>query len=348
MTKIQSLRDRDTTFDISAGLELLRLPERFKGTSFGSYIPNPNYPSQELALKKSIEFVTSIEKESSRSPLRRRFSSDKRASARGIYLDGGFGVGKSHLLSSIYERAPEPKAFASFIDLVNVVGAFGFERAYETIRGLNLICIDEFELDDPAETVLIANLLNRARRDGLFIAATSNTLPEKLGDGRFAAQDFLREIQSLRDAFEVITIDGPDYRATNFSTQIDAMDSTVLLEKITSVSTLVTTLDPLEKLLGHLTKAHPIMFKRMIEPFDAIIASDGWTIDSISNGLRLVVFIDRCYESMTPFVIGEITLSDLFSEQLMASGYRKKFGRAISRLIQMRYEIGSAIDGIRQ
>ncbi|MDA8278443.1 MAG: cell division protein ZapE [Actinomycetota bacterium] len=344
MNNISSLRDRDTSFDVSAGLELLRLPQRFKGTSFESYHPNANYPSQETALNKSIDFADSIERVASQSSIRRLLGGDRRNKSRGIYLDGGFGVGKSHLLSSIYERAPEPKAFASFIDLVNVVGAFGFERAYETIRGLNIICIDEFELDDPAETVLIANLLNRARGDGLFMAATSNTLPEKLGDGRFAAQDFLREIQSLRDAFEVITIDGPDYRATNFSTQNDSIDSGSLVQKISKSGHLSVTMDPLEKLIEHLSRAHPIMFKRMIEPFDAVIAGGGETIESINNGLRLVVFVDRCYESMTPFVIGEINLETLFSEQLMASGYRKKFGRAISRLIQMRYEIESLVD----
>ena len=345
MTEIRSLRERDTTFDVSAGLELLKLPQRFTGTTFETYRPNDHFPSQREALQKTIHFAEAVAKSRGQSPLKRRFNGGKGSKSRGIYLDGGFGVGKSHLLSSIYERAPEPKAFASFIDLVNVVGAFGFERAYQIIRELNLICIDEFELDDPAETVLIANLLNRARGDGLYIAATSNTLPEKLGDGRFAAQDFLREIQSLRDAFEVVTIDGPDYRSTNFSTQIDTVISENLADAISHANRLVATLDPLDELLGHLSKAHPIMFKRMIEPFDAIVASGGRTIDSINSGLRLVVFVDRCYESMTPFVIGEVALEELFSEQLMVSGYRKKFGRAISRLIQMKFEIESMLDG---
>ncbi|MDA8196071.1 MAG: cell division protein ZapE [Actinomycetota bacterium] len=344
MTQLHSLCNRDTSFDISAGLDLLRLPPRFGGTSFETYVPNGQFPSQQSALHRSMAFVDAIRRQKDASPIRRLFANGKNSSSRGIYLDGGFGVGKSHLLSSIYEQAPEPKAFSSFIDLVNVVGAFGFERAYQTIKGLNLICIDEFELDDPAETVLIANLLNRARSDGLFMAATSNTLPEKLGDGRFAAQDFLREIQSLRDAFEVITIDGPDYRATNFSNQIDVVDSSTLASAVTAKGAIAATFDPFQALLSHLSKAHPIMFKRMIEPFDLVIASNGATIDSISAGLRLVVFVDRCYESRTPFVVGEIALDELFSEQLMTSGYRKKFGRAISRLIQMKYEFESKLD----
>lgn len=44
------------------------------------------------------------------------------------------------------------------------------------------------------------------------MAATSNTLPEQLGEGRFAAQDFLREINTLASIFTTVRIEGPDYR----------------------------------------------------------------------------------------------------------------------------------------
>ena len=39
-------------------------------------------------------------------------------------------------------------------------------------------------------------------------AATSNTLPDALGEGRFSAQDFLREIQGLRAHFVPVRVDG--------------------------------------------------------------------------------------------------------------------------------------------
>ena len=44
------------------------------------------------------------------------------------------------------------------------------------------------------------------------LAATSNTLPDALGEGRFAADDFRREIQGLASRFEVVRIEGEDYR----------------------------------------------------------------------------------------------------------------------------------------
>ena len=43
--------------------------------------------------------------------------------------------------------------------------------------------------------------------------ATSNSLPDRLGEGRFAADDFTREIAAIVSHFEVVRIDGPDYRA---------------------------------------------------------------------------------------------------------------------------------------
>ena len=75
-----------------------------------------------------------------------------------------------------------------------------------------VVCIDEFELDDPGNTTLISRLLSALVERGVSIAATSNTLPEQLGEGRFAAQDFLREINTLAGIFTTVRIEGPDYR----------------------------------------------------------------------------------------------------------------------------------------
>ena len=74
---------------------------------------------------------------------------------------------------------------------------FGFIECIELLADYVVVCIDEFELDDPGNTTLISRLLSQLVERGVSIAATSNTLPEQLGEGRFAAQDFLREINTL-------------------------------------------------------------------------------------------------------------------------------------------------------
>ena len=98
------------------------------------------------------------------------------------------------------------------MELTNLVGALGFQQTVRTLSGHRLLCIDEFELDDPGDTVLVSTLLGRLVDAGVALAATSNTLPGKLGEGRFAAADFLREIQGLSAHFRPLRIDGEDYR----------------------------------------------------------------------------------------------------------------------------------------
>src|SRR3712207_6894719 len=58
----------------------------------------------------------------------------------------------------------------------------------------------------------MSRLLRELVDAGVRLAATSNTLPDALGVGRFAADDFRREIQGLAAHFDVVRIEGEDYR----------------------------------------------------------------------------------------------------------------------------------------
>ena len=88
-------------------------------------------------------------------------------------------------------------------------GVFGFAECIDLLADYVVVCIDEFELDDPGNTTLISRLLSQLVERGVSIAATSNTLPEQLGEGRFAAQDFLREIHTLASDFHHRANRGP-------------------------------------------------------------------------------------------------------------------------------------------
>lgn len=92
-------------------------------------------------------------------------------------------------------------AFATFMELTQLAGVFGFTECIELLGGYTVVCIDEFELDDPGNTTLVSRLLSELVARGVSIAATSNTLPDQLGEGRFAVQDFLREISALASIF---------------------------------------------------------------------------------------------------------------------------------------------------
>ncbi|TDC12652.1 cell division protein ZapE, partial [Streptomyces sp. 8K308] len=194
-------------------------PPRFDSVRFDTYIPDAAQPSQRSAVKVLAEFAaglgTPVGGENRRGLWPRRQRRPSASEPRGVYLDGGYGVGKTHLLASLWHAvpaAPEAKAFGTFVELTNLVGALGFQQTVRTLAGHRLLCIDEFELDDPGDTVLVSSLLSRLVAEGVALAATSNTLPDKLGEGRFAAADFLREIQGLAAHFRALRIDGDDYR----------------------------------------------------------------------------------------------------------------------------------------
>lgn len=183
-------------------------PPQFENVSFASYRTDPAQPSQAEARNKLEEFVAD---DRAKGFFGKLFAKGKDG-PKGVYLDGGYGVGKTHLLASAWHANEKPATFGTFVEYTNLVGALGFVKARDDLKEMKLVCVDEFELDDPGDTVLMSRLMRELTDAGVKIIATSNTLPGSLGEGRFAAQDFLREIQALSDQFEVYRIDGQDYR----------------------------------------------------------------------------------------------------------------------------------------
>ncbi len=248
----------------------------------------------------------------------------------GIYLDGGFGVGKTHLLASSYYRLPEPKAFATFGELTQLASVFGFVECIELLADYVVVCIDEFELDDPGNTTLISRLLSQLVERGVSVAATSNTLPEQLGEGRFAAQDFLREINTLAAIFTTVRIDGPDYRHRGSARRAGAAERRVRSPP-RAAQTPGATLDDFDALCAHLATMHPSRYLTLIEGVPAVFVTGVHAIDDQNVALRLVSLTDRLYDAGIPVVASGAKMDTIFSDEMLAGGFRKKYLRATSR-----------------
>ena len=338
---MESLSKREVNFDASGAFELLDPPSRFSGTNFENYFPNPNFPSQATAKRRCLDFAQSVTKSERVShPGIAKFFPGRSTSVqpgRGIYLDGGFGVGKTHLLGSIYRAVDLPKAYCSFVGMVNLVGAVGFEKSVASLAELALVAVDEFELDDPGETVLVSSLLSRLADNGVNLAATSNTLPEKLGEGRFAAVDFLREIQGLGSKFEVVTIAGPDFRQRELHLGGQEVKLQAVLLAV-DASQLTVSCDALHELGQVLASIHPAMYSKLLESIDLVVIASAHCLESLAEALRFVVFVDRAYELGIPILVADFPFSSLYPEEFYSSGFRKKFGRSLSRLSQLNDE----------
>jgi len=307
-------------------------PPRFDEARFCTYVPNPDEPSQAEAVAACSAFADRTANARAHrgfgSLFRRKRGGEQQPP--GLYLDGGFGVGKTHLLASIWHAASTPKSYATFVELTHLVGVLGFNETVRQLSGHRLLAVDEFELDDPGDTMLITRLLGELIEAGVRVTATSNTLPDKLGEGRFAAADFLREIQTLSARFGVVTVDGPDYRHRGMSDPPAPMSDTELAASAEATSG--ATLDDFESLCEHLGALHPSRYGKLVSGVSAVHLRGLRPAPDQTVALRLVSLADRLYDRAIPVAVSGATVEELFPAEMLAGGYRKKYLRALSRL----------------
>ncbi len=307
-------------------------PPRFDAVRFGTYRPDPAEPSQAAALAALQQLVTTIAAPPRQGWLRRSAP----ATPGAVYLDGGFGVGKTHLLASLWHAAPGPKAYGTFVEYTNLVGALGFAATVQGLSSHRLLAVDEFELDDPGDTMLMTRLLGLLSDQGVCLAATSNTLPDRLGEGRFAADDFKREIQALSSRFATLRIDGPDFRHTGLNPAPTPRPEDEL--RRAAAATPGATLDTFAALTARLAQLHPSTYGKLVENVSVVHLSQVVEIPDQSAALRWVVLIDRLYDRTVPVRASGLPLDGLFSPEMLRGGYRKKYLRATSRILALARE----------
>ncbi|GBG38166.1 cell division protein ZapE [Mycobacterium montefiorense] len=341
------LVDRHPSVSPERLIAQLRPPPTFADVSFATYRPDQAEPTQAAALAACQDFCgEAVQRRAGRRKLL-----GKRAvlPGVGIYLDGGFGVGKTHLLASAYYQLPgpgpdgspdasthahaRPKAFATFGELTQLAGVFGFTECIDLLADYTVLCIDEFELDDPGNTTLVSRMLSSLVERGVSVAATSNTLPEQLGEGRFAAQDFLREINTLASIFTTVRIEGPDYRHRGLPPAPQPLSDDEVVARAAGVPG--ATLDDFDALRAHLATMHPSRYLTLIEGVTAVFLTGVHGIGDQNVALRLVSLTDRLYDAGIPVVVSGAKLDTIFSEEMLAGGYRKKYLRATSRLLAL-------------
>jgi cell division protein ZapE len=309
-------------------------PPRFARERFATYRPDPGQPSQTQAVRRLEEFAA--DSGAGRSPRRWPFGRREPSGPAGVYLDGGFGVGKTHLLASLWHATPTPTAFGTFVGYTHLVGALGFRVAVEGLQRFRLVCVDEFELDDAGDTMLMSRLLRELVDAGVRLAATSNTLPDALGEGRFAADDFRREIQGLAARFDVVRIEGEDYRHRGLPAAPPPLTDDVVAAEAGRRPD--ATLDDFDALLAHLASVHPSRYGALLDGVGAVGVTGVHGLADQAVALRLVVLADRLYDRDIPLLAAGEPLDRLFSDEMLAGGYRKKYRRATSRLVALARE----------
>jgi cell division protein ZapE len=322
------LADRIPEVDAGRMASSLVPPRQFTRAGLDNYRPDPDYPSQQAAVD-AVEAFTADWTSRPSGFFRRGPKPPERP---GLYLDGGFGVGKTHLLAALWRQAPGRKYFGTFIEYTALVGALGYAEAVRLLTGSTLLAIDEFELDDPGDTMLMSRLLGELVATGTRVGATSNTPPNALGEGRFAASDFLREIQGLSDRFTTVRIEGLDYRRRALEGHARVAEPAEL-EALTRASDV--TVDDFDALIAHLATVHPARYVGLVEGVDTVGIRDVHELPGQAEALRFVAFVDRLYDDQVRIVATGLPLDQVFGADMLAGGYRKKYLRAMSRLVAM-------------
>lgn len=330
---VDHLVDRHPSVSPERLIAQLVPPPTFALVSFDSYHPDPAEPSQAGALSSCRDFgELAVARRAGKKGL---FGRRSVLPGVGLYLDGGFGVGKTHLLASAYFALPQgySRAFATFGELTQLAGVFGFVECIDLLADYVMVCIDEFELDDPGNTVLVSRVLSELVARGVSVAATSNTLPEQLGEGRFAAEDFLREINTLAAIFMTVRIDGPDYRHRDLPPAPEPLSDNEVRARAEQAQS--ATMDDFDALCAHLATMHPSRYPALIDGVGAVFLTGIHPIDDQSVALRLVALTDRLYDAGIPVVASGSPVDTIFSDEMLAGGFRKKYLRATSRLLAL-------------
>ncbi|HET7232402.1 MAG TPA: cell division protein ZapE [Longimicrobium sp.] len=315
-------------------------PPRFADKRFGNYRPDARHPSQAAAVERLRAVADELRNERG-GWLRKVFGG--REQGGGVYLDGGFGVGKTHLLAALWNESPRPSAYLSFDELVYTIGLLGVEGTRTAFRGRRLVAVDEWELDDPGNLKMALAFLRGALADGIRVATTSNTVPNELGTGRFDQKNFRSEIEELAGAFEVLEIEGEDYRHRRFEADPGRgyFLGDAAFDHALAAAGPRTLVADFPALLAGLGEVHPIRYVALVEAMDQLLVRGLGPITVMIDGLRWVHFIDKLYDRAVPLAMtSAIPLGELFPRAFLTGAYGKKFSRCLSRMEEMLKERG--------
>jgi len=191
-------------------------------------------PVQQLLVERLAQLAVEVEKLATQNswmrwPLGRRRQTTQ---PKGLYIWGRVGGGKTMLADLLFENVAIPRKrrthFADFMADVhervhsyqrhsvsnNVIGGDPIAlMAGAIVSEAQLICLDEFHVDDIADAMILSRLFAELFNRGLVVVMTSNTRPDDLYAGGLNRALFLPFLVLLKKHLEIICLKAArDYR----------------------------------------------------------------------------------------------------------------------------------------
>lgn len=191
-------------------------PDRFDGATFDTYVPQTESQKRALAVARSFaaELRNLRAHPSLWTRLRRWIQSAPSPAWHGLYFVGPVGTGKTHLLAALY-HALHPEVPCGFMHSSAL-----FRQTEQPARfadrlanQYDALCLDEVEIDDPANEMRLVQLLRRLEERRVCVLATSNVAPEQFLANRMGPNRFERFLTTeFRQRYRLVFIRGDDYR----------------------------------------------------------------------------------------------------------------------------------------
>ena len=151
-------------------------------------------------------------------------SSAKRTPPRGLYVWGGVGRGKTHLVDLFFDSLPGTRKlrlhFHRFMRLVHddlrELGNIQdpLERVADRFcEKADVLCLDEMQVTDITDAMLMAGLFDGLFNRGVALVTTSNIEPDNLYRDGLQRARFVPAIELIKQHTEVVAMEGDtDYR----------------------------------------------------------------------------------------------------------------------------------------
>ena len=322
----------------------MRPPQRFAGASFSNY--NPQSPSQAAALEAARQAASAIRsRRTYRERLSRWLGLQQNRDCNGLYFVGPVGTGKTHLLASMYHSL-HPEVPCAYVHASHLFRMRTPPRAFaeELAARFRVLCLDEMEIDDPANEARLVQVLQMLEARRVTLLATSNVKPEnylstQVGNHRF--QRFLQE--EFQERYKIVLVGGADYRHRLDSTgqawigppeaTRPAMQAVFQQDDHAEKSWW-----PFEELMQAATHTEHTRLVRQLADQDSLYLADV-ALQGSDNALRLLRLMDDLYMLADPptlYFTSEQSPSTWLERQKAGAGLAKgvadKFSRTTSRL----------------
>lgn len=145
----------------------------------------------------------------------------ERVGSSGVYLWGPVGRGKSWLMDTYLELAPTSRKkrlhFHDFFAHLHTElhrHDHRLDAALDALLGgQEVLCFDEFQVDDPADGIFVRRLLELLLARPVRLILTSNQPPQGLMPNPLFHSTFESTIALIETSLEVVEVNGPvDYR----------------------------------------------------------------------------------------------------------------------------------------